>query len=62
MTLNVMLNVTQRLALVNDIFNESLTYNGSYSLTSIQMVINPASGILSMKTIKRHSFYSFFFF
>jgi len=48
-TLNVLLNVSQRVALVNAIFNTSVTYNESYSLSSLQMIMNPALPVLSKK-------------
>ncbi len=42
-TLNFLLNVTQRIGLVNGIFNRSVTYGINYTLSSIQIAINPAS-------------------
>ncbi len=45
-TLNSTLNGTQRLGLVNGILNNSLTYNDSYSLVMVQMIINTATALL----------------
>ncbi len=45
-TLNAALNGTQRLGLVNGILNNSLTYNDSYSLAMVQMIINTATELL----------------
>ena len=56
-TLNVALNGTERLALVNGMLNNSITYNDSYSLIMIQMGINPATNILRKKEQKEISFY-----
>jgi hypothetical protein len=48
-TLNANLNGTQRLELVNSILNQSLKYNTSYNLTSVQMIIKPGSTDLRKK-------------
>ncbi len=45
-TLNATLNGTQRLGLVNGILNNSLTYNDSYSLAMVQMIINTPTAVL----------------
>ncbi|CAF3955011.1 unnamed protein product, partial [Adineta steineri] len=45
-TLNVLLNVSQRLALTNQIINRSIVYNESYSLSMIRMIMNPATNTL----------------
>ncbi|CAF1580921.1 unnamed protein product, partial [Adineta ricciae] len=45
-TLNVLLNVTQRINLVNALFNDSIVYNDSYSLSLVQIIMNPATNTL----------------
>jgi len=53
LTLGVLLNVTQRIGLIDAIFNKSLTYNDSYTLSTIQLYMTPTSTVLSKKkTIK----------
>jgi hypothetical protein len=39
--LNISLNVTQRIQFVRDLFNQNITYNNSYGLTTVQMILNP---------------------
>ncbi len=42
-TLNVTLDSTDRLELVNGLFNNNVTYNDSYVLTMVQMIIDPTT-------------------
>jgi hypothetical protein len=44
--LDVDLNITEKLRLINALYNSSITYNGSYSLAMVQMIMDPANGIL----------------
>ena len=45
-TLNAILNVTERLTLVNRLLNGSVTYNNSYTLSMIRIIMNPATNVL----------------
>ncbi|CAF0869133.1 unnamed protein product [Adineta ricciae] len=45
-TLNVLLNVTQRINLVNALFDDNVVYNDSYSLSLIKIIMNPATNTL----------------
>lgn len=61
-SLDTNLNGTQRLSVVNNIFNQNLTYNDSYTLTAIEMIINPATGVpRKIKYLKNNvKFFDFF--
>jgi hypothetical protein len=48
-TLNVTLSSTDRLALVNGLFENNVTYNASYILTTVQIVINTTTQITGMR-------------
>lgn len=48
-TLNVTLTSTERLEIVYDLFEYNVTYNASYDLTTVQMVINTTSSIIGMR-------------
>ncbi|UJR15672.1 hypothetical protein I4U23_002606 [Adineta vaga] len=45
-TLDVILNVTERIILVNRLLNDSVTYNDSYILSMIRIIMNPSTNIL----------------
>lgn len=48
-TLNVILNGSERFTLANNIWNYSPHYDGTYSLVLLQMIINPATTNLGRK-------------
>jgi hypothetical protein len=47
-TLNVTLDSTDRVELVNDLFENNVTYNGSYLLTTVQLIVNTTTQIIGM--------------
>ncbi len=45
-TLNVTLDSTDRVELVNDLFENNVTYNGSYLLTTVQLIVNTTTQLI----------------
>jgi hypothetical protein len=48
-TLNVTISPTDRLDIVNDLFENNVTYNSSYRLTMVQIIINTTTQIIGMR-------------
>ncbi len=48
-TLNVTLNSTDRLQLVDALFENNVTYNASYLLKTVQMIIDTTTQIVGMR-------------
>jgi hypothetical protein len=48
-TLNVTVSSADRLDIVNGLFNNNVTYNSSYRLTTVQIIINTTTQIAGIK-------------
>jgi hypothetical protein len=48
-TLNVTVSASDRLEIVNDLFNDNVTYNNSYLLTMVQMIINTTTSVVGTR-------------